>query len=131
MQPMSTRFALVALGLALSITGCGSSGPTTNRGQPTGRPPTTASPGSSTTPPVSADKRNTERVSANRTSRATLTQTFRTAGIPEPARWAAIVAAHRPYPTTDPALSALRAQLLRYRPAQDTVDRILAALKLP
>jgi len=126
MSSIGTR-RTAAVVLSLVLAACGSSGPTANRGQPTGRPPGSTA----TSPPVSVDKKASGRVSANHATKATLERTFARAGIASSQHWAEVVADHRPYPAGDPSFAGLRQTLAQYGPSQDTVDRVVAALELP
>lgn len=49
-------------------------------------------------------------------------------GVSNAARWAGKVVEYRPYPAEDPDLGALRQELAKYNPGEDTVNKIVAVL---
>jgi len=69
------------------------------------------------------------KISANSATEDELVQTFKTAGIPQPEKWADEVMEYRPYPADDPDLAKLRQELAKYNPAPGVVDQIVATLE--
>jgi arylsulfatase A-like enzyme len=69
------------------------------------------------------------KVSANSASEDGIATALKAAGVSSPKRWAAEVVEYRPYPTDDPDLTKLRQNLSKYNPGQQTVDKIVSALR--
>jgi hypothetical protein len=90
--------------------------------------PTTAA--ASSVSGASAPAATAQKVNVNTASQVELLQAFQTAGIPNAARWVTEVMEYRPYPTNDPTFAKLRAELAKYNPSPDVVDKIIATLGL-
>ena len=69
------------------------------------------------------------KVSANTASDSEIESALAAAGVEYPGRWAHEVVEYRPYPTDDPNLQELRDNLAKYNPGEETVDKIVSALK--
>jgi hypothetical protein len=69
------------------------------------------------------------KVSANSSSEDVIAAALKAAGVTSPKRWAAEVVEYRPYPTDDLNLARLRENLAKYKPGQQTVDKIVSALQ--
>ncbi|HEY6424979.1 MAG TPA: hypothetical protein VIY28_17410 [Pseudonocardiaceae bacterium] len=118
--PVLAAIGAVVLGVAL--TACGGSTPaaSTAPAQEAGAM-VPATPGGLA--PTSA------RVSANLASEADIATALGAAGVSSPKRWAAEVVEYRPYLSNDPNLAKLRQNLAKYNPGQQTVDKIVSALR--
>jgi hypothetical protein len=68
------------------------------------------------------------KVSANTASEDVIATALKTAGVASPKRWAAEVVEYRPYAADDLSLTKLRDNLLKYNPAQKTLNQILSVL---
>jgi hypothetical protein len=68
------------------------------------------------------------KVSANTASENEIVAALKSAGVPNPNRWAKEVIEYRPYPTNDPNLTKLRNNIAKYNPGQETTDKIVSAL---
>jgi hypothetical protein len=108
-----TELALVALAACVSLTACGGS---TAEQTPA---PTATTSGST----------RSGKVSANTAGEAEIAAALRTAGVSNPERWAKEVVEYRPYAADDNDLTSLRENLAKYNPGQDTVNKIISALK--
>ncbi|GAA1369969.1 hypothetical protein [Catellatospora chokoriensis] len=69
------------------------------------------------------------KISANTASEPEIAAALRAAGVSSPERWAEEVVEYRPYATDDTALSRLRQKLAKYNPGEETMNKILAALR--
>ena len=113
--------AVMAASTMLALTGCGAAA------APADQPPMVA-------PNVSVPTDSPDsgggggRVSANSASEEELVAALTRAGVSNPQRWAHEIEEYRPYPAQDPALGKLRAELTKYNPGQETLDRIVSAL---
>lgn len=79
-------------------------------------------------PAPGAPQPNIPKVSANTASEDAIAAALKAAGVASPKRWAAEVVEYRPYATDDLSLAKLRENLLKYNPAQGTLDQILSTL---
>ncbi|MEV4245309.1 hypothetical protein AB0J63_18110 [Streptosporangium canum] len=113
MKSGKTELALVALAACVSLAACG--------GSPAEQPPAPAATTSGST--------QSGKVSANTASEAEIAAALRTAGVSNPERWAKEVVEYRPYAADDSNLTSLRENLAKYNPGQDTVNKIVSALK--
>lgn len=129
MPSSPTPVVLTAIGavvFGLSLAACGGSA----TAKPSGPVPAAevhyaAEPGD----PASADSiRTLAKVSANTASEEAIAAALKAAGVSSPKRWAAEVIEYRPYAASDLGLKKLREELLKYHPAQQTLDRILSVL---
>jgi hypothetical protein len=106
----------------LALAGCsGSDGPVAETSA-TDTATTTGSDG-----PVNPDL---VKADANTATIAVLAGTFEANGVENPDRWAREVDEYRPYPTDDPDLGKLRDELAKYDPSPETLELIIASLKL-
>ncbi|MFC7245258.1 hypothetical protein ACFQO7_22525 [Catellatospora aurea] len=69
------------------------------------------------------------KISANTASESEIAAALRAAGVTSPERWAEEVVEYRPYATDDTALNRLRQKLAKYNPGEETMNKILAALR--
>lgn len=69
------------------------------------------------------------KVSANTASEAEIAAALKAAKVPNPGRWADEVIEYRLYPANDPTLAKLRRNLAKYHPGEDTLAKIISALK--
>ncbi|MEV4187833.1 hypothetical protein AB0J28_41025 [Streptosporangium canum] len=113
MKSGKTELALVALATCVSLTACG--GSTAEQ---------TPAPAATTNGSTQSGK-----VSANTAGEAEIAAALRTAGVSNPERWAKEVVEYRPYAADDSNLTSLRENLAKYNPGQDTVNKIVSALK--
>lgn len=110
---------LVALALILLIAGCGEDSDDHATGE--------ASPAV----PAASDAAPGGKVSANNATAAELKAAFAAAGIRNPGTWAHEVEHNRPFPADDTEFSKLRRGLSDHNAAPETVDAVIAQLKLP
>ncbi|MGV9775607.1 hypothetical protein [Streptosporangium sp. NPDC003464] len=130
MRPATTKSALAALAAFAALTACGGS-PSEQASQtsaPATAPATATSPATSPTTAAGGRPR-TEKVSANTASKDEIIAALRAAGVSNPERWAEEVIEYRPYAADDADLTSLRENLAKYNPGQETVDKIVSALK--
>lgn len=128
---------LAAVVLAIALSGCGTSA------APSVQPPTVApnvtvpdAPSESSEAPEAPEAPEADgsgtgaegKVSANTASEEELVAALTGAGVPNPERWAHEIEEYRPYPADDPNLGKLRAELAKYNPGQETLDKIVSAL---
>ena len=114
------------LGASLLVAGCGVS----NTASDTSDQTTTAAATSTDAPPGnSMSGPSAAKVSANTASDSEIESALAAAGVSNPGRWAHEVVEYRPYPTDDPNLQKLRDNLAKYNPGEETVDKIVSALK--
>jgi hypothetical protein len=123
---------MIAAGLAgtIALSGCGS--PTSSN--PSTGPTSSAAPTTSTAPTTSASAgasatSSVQKVSANTASESEIAAALQAAGVPNAPKWAKEVVEYRPYDTNDPNLTKLRQSLVKYNPGEDTINKIVGALK--
>ncbi|MDP9864563.1 MULTISPECIES: hypothetical protein [Streptosporangium] len=126
MRPATTKSALAALAAFAALTACG--GSPSEQASQTSAPATATSPATSPTTAAGGRPR-TEKVSANTASKDEIIAALRAAGVSNPERWAEEVIEYRPYAADDADLTSLRENLAKYNPGQETVDKIVSALK--
>jgi hypothetical protein len=68
------------------------------------------------------------KVSANTASKTEIVAALTGVGVPNPQRWANEVMEYRPYAANDSDLTRLRENLIKHKPGQQTVDKIVSAL---
>lgn len=110
---------LLTLTLALAIAGCGE--------ESADSASDAAAPGT----PSTSDSAPTGKVSANNATAAELKAAFAAAGIRNPGTWAHEVEHNRPFPADDTEFAKLRRGLADHNAAPETVDAVIAQLKLP
>jgi hypothetical protein len=114
------------LGAVLLVAGCGGSSTTSDRNNQT----TTAAATSTDAPPGNSPSGpSAAKVSANTASDSEIESALAATGVSNPGRWAHEVVEYRPYPMDDPNLQKLRDNLAKYNPGEETVDKIVSALK--
>ncbi|GAA1387996.1 hypothetical protein [Catellatospora chokoriensis] len=117
-----TLFGAAALAAGVLLSGCASTD-------------TGTSGASATTPAVAAAASPTPaattaaKISANTASESEIAAALKAAGVTSPERWAEEVVEYRPYEAGDTALNRLRQKLAKYNPGEDTMNKILAALR--
>lgn len=67
-------------------------------------------------------------VNANTATEDELVAAYRSAGVPNPTKWAEETVEYRPYPEHDIAFTKLRDNLAKYEPGEETLNRIISAL---
>ncbi|MEU8075266.1 hypothetical protein AB0B31_07425 [Catellatospora citrea] len=122
MTKYATRLGLAALATGMLLTGCAA----TDTGTPGTSATTSAVAAAASATPAAA---TAAKISANNASESEIAAALRAAGVTSPERWAEEVVEYRPYETTDTALSRLRQKLAKYNPGEETMNKILAALK--
>jgi hypothetical protein len=95
----------------------------------TGCAGTTTGESSSETTTAAATSTDAAKVSANTASDSEIESALAAAGVSNPGRWAHEVVEYRPYPMDDPNLQKLRDNLAKYNPGEETVTKIVSALK--
>jgi hypothetical protein len=68
-------------------------------------------------------------VSANSASQSEIAAALEAAGVTNAQRWAKEVVEYRPYDTGDANFTKLRQSLAKYNPGEDTVNKVVGALK--
>jgi hypothetical protein len=117
---------VVLFGAVLLLAGCGGSGSTTEASNETTSVATTSGAAS----PESAEPgAPSGKVSANSASVSEIESALAAAGVSNAGRWAHEVEEYRPYPMDDPNLQKLRDNLAKYNPGQETLEKIISALK--
>jgi hypothetical protein len=124
---MPNRITTLVIGstLAFIVAACGS-------GAATVSPPAAALPTSATSAGAAATVSTAAaatRISANAASESEIAAALAAAGVPNADRWAREVTEYRPYPTDDPTLARLQANLAKYNPDTATLQAILSALQ--
>jgi DNA uptake protein ComE-like DNA-binding protein len=110
---------MIAAGLAaIALSGCGAS--TTGD---SGTAPTTSTSAGANAPSPG------QKVSANTASESEIAAALQAAGVANAQRWAREVVEYRPYDTGDANLTKLQQNLAKYNPGQDTVNKIVGALR--
>ena len=112
---------VVVLSATLFLAGCGNSNTTEETAKQTTSAAATSG-GSSPQSPAG-------KVSANTASESEIESALGAAGVSNPGRWAHEVEEYRPYPMDDPNLQKLRDNLAKYNPGQETLEKIISALK--
>jgi uncharacterized lipoprotein len=112
---------VLVFGAVFLLAGCGSSSTTEESATQT----TSAAATSGTASPQSPSG----KVSANTASVSEIESALSAAGVSNPGRWAHEVEEYRPYPADDPNLQKLRDNLAKYNPGQETLEKIISALK--
>lgn len=118
-MPGKARLSLITVLIAVAVAAVGCSSSTTSKD------------GESTTPATTSAQAAPagEKVSANTASVEDITAALSGAGVSNAGRWADEVVEYRPYPPDDPNLQKLRDNLAKYNPGEDTVNKIVSALK--
>ncbi|RCG31655.1 hypothetical protein DQ384_08855 [Sphaerisporangium album] len=116
MRSPKITLALAALAACASLAACGSS--SDQASAPTAAATDTAANGAS----------QAGKVSANKASESEIAAALKGAGVSNPDRWAREVVEYRPYDAGDTNLNALRQNLAKYNPGEDTVNKIVSAL---
>jgi DNA uptake protein ComE-like DNA-binding protein len=111
-----------AAALALALAACG--GSTT----PTGSAAAAAPTGSTGASNGTGSSGSATTVSANTASEEEIAAALESAGVSNAQKWAHEVVEYRPYPADDADLTALRDELVKYNPGQETTDKIVSAL---
>jgi DNA uptake protein ComE-like DNA-binding protein len=109
---------MIAAGLAsIALSGCG--------------PSTTSDSGTATTAASASANAPSpgQKVSANTASETEIAAALQAAGVANAQRWAREVVEYRPYDTGDANLTKLQQNLAKYNPGQDTVNKIVGALR--
>jgi hypothetical protein len=110
---MKTKMGLLVFVACISLASCGS--------------PSEEAPAPS--PAAAAnDSIHVEKVSANTASKNEIAAALTAAEVPNAERWADEVVEYRPYPANDSNLTRLRHNLAKYKPGQQTVDKIVSVL---
>lgn len=112
---------VLALGAVLFLAGCGNS----SSAEDTAKQTTSAAAMSGGASPQSPSG----KVSANTASDSEIEDALSAAGVSNPGRWAHEVVEYRPYPADDPNLQKLRDNLAKYNPGDETLEKIISALK--
>jgi hypothetical protein len=112
---------VLVVGLAIFVAGCGGSTTASDSSSSA----TTQATASAT---ASADPAGA-KVSANTASDKEIEAALAAAGVSNAGRWSHEVVEYRPYPMDDPNLQKLRDNLAKYNPGEETVDKIVSALK--
>jgi hypothetical protein len=120
---------LVVPVLAALAVACGSDSTTTSAGSNAATTTTAASSSSSTVSGSTGSKPAVAKVSANTASAAEIQAALTAAGVSNPGRWTDEVMEYRPYDTGDPSLSKLKKELAKYKPDQETLNKILSVLQ--
>jgi hypothetical protein len=116
------KLAVAALAICASLAACGSSADA-----PTTSTSTVASASASAS--ATSGTSQTGKVSANTASESEITAALEAAGVANAARWTREVMEYRPYAADDADLTSLRDNLAKYNPGQETIDKIVSALK--
>jgi hypothetical protein len=69
------------------------------------------------------------QVDANTATEDELVAAYRSAEVPNPAKWAEETVEYRPYPEDDPTFAKLHKNLAKYGPGEDTLNRNVSALR--
>lgn len=117
-----TLLGLAALAAGVLLSGCAATD-----AEPSGAPATTSAvaAAASATPGAAT----VAKISANTATEPEIAAALRAAGVTSPERWAEEVVEYRPYDTDDTALNRLRQKLAKYNPGEETMTKILAALR--
>jgi hypothetical protein len=119
------RLSCILVSGVVFVAGCGGSTTSNDSSKPT----TSASVTSTEAPASATNSPSGGKVSANTASDSDIEAALAGAGVSNPGRWAHEVVEYRPYPMDDPNLQKLRDNLAKYNPGQETVDKIVSALK--
>ncbi|WP_285706790.1 hypothetical protein [Microtetraspora sp. NBRC 16547] len=71
------------------------------------------------------------KVSANNAAQNEITAALKAAGVSNPDRWAHEVIEYRPYAADDTKLTSLRKNLIKHKPGEKTIDKIISVLTVP
>lgn len=116
-----TLFGVAALAAGVLLSGC--------TGTDTGTSGAAAATSAVAAAPATPAATTAAKISANTASESEIAAALRAAGVTSPERWAEEVVEYRPYEVDDTALNRLRQKLAKYNPGEETMNKILAALR--
>ncbi|MDI1464779.1 hypothetical protein QEZ54_27790 [Catellatospora sp. KI3] len=125
MRATSKVLMLVALATALLASACGATTDVAGASKQAVSGSATAA----ATPAAAPAASPAVRISANTATEKDIAAALGAVGVANPGRWAEEVVEYRPYDAADVKLDRLRQKLAKYKPGDDTMNKILSALK--